>query len=319
MIRQITHAFCWVAFRWRCAWWNNANVVEVLARDGIISGTRPYTEIRALHTAYAHFMTNKYFDDCGWFVLSWLKVYEWSDNDHQFLKTAETMMAHMNTGWDACSGGMFWTTSRNHKNAITNSLYMLANARLYLHTQHQPYLDRALAAWDWFHTKSGMFSLSSKVIQDSAGDTRAWTYNYGVLIGGLLELSKYRPELKDVAFSIAKEAIQQFSVDGILTEHGENTGWNGNTDRIQFKGIFMRYLGDLNEQVNDSDIAQFIRVNANAVLAIAAKYGTIGTSWHFSDYTVPPKFNIIAATSAADCIISRNKLGAEMCNSNRQE
>ena len=295
-MNQITEAFCWVIFRWRCPWWHNANIVEVLART-----RKSSTEINALHAAYTCFMTNKYFDDCGWFILAWLKVYSWLGQP-RFLKTAENMMTYMNKGWDPQAGGMFWTTAYNHKNAITNSLYILANAKLYGYTLKQPYLDRALAAWEWF-TQSGMLQVS--YVQDSAVDKRYWTYNYGVLIGALLELSKYRPELKSIPLSLAKEAIQQFSVDGILTEHGESIEWTG--DSVMFKGIFMRYLGDLNNQINDTDLTQFIAFNAAAVSAIIAKFGTIGPSWHMSDYCEPPKFNVVALASAMDCMLA-NKI-----------
>jgi len=72
-----------------------------------------------------------------------------------------------------------------------------------------------------------------------------WSYNQGVLLGGLIQLASALndPSLIDTAKRIADAALSTLvDEDGVLVEHCEP---ECTADGSQFKGIFVRYLARL--------------------------------------------------------------------------
>lgn len=169
-----------------------------------------------------------------------------------YLSAAETIFRDMQAGVDGtCGGGIWWNKGRTYKNAITNELYLAVAASL---ANRMPssssgdgddFLGIAEAQWAWFRA-SGMIGADG-LINDGltihadgtcANDGKtAWSYNQGVVLGGLVEL--YRATGKDAslrveAVDIAEAAIGKLSVDGILHESCEDDGCG--PDGSQFKG-----------------------------------------------------------------------------------
>lgn len=106
------------------------------------------------------------------------------------------------------------------------------------------YLSIAKDEWDWFKG-SGMIN-DQNLINDGLdinsdgsctnnGDI-CWSYNQGVILGGLVELSRATGDLQylSVATTIAEAAIDALSEDGILHESCEPNDCGG--DGPQFKG-----------------------------------------------------------------------------------
>jgi predicted alpha-1,6-mannanase (GH76 family) len=92
-----------------------------------------------------------------------------------------------------------------------------------------------------------------------------WTYNQGVLLGGLAELSRlnHDPALLDTAHRIAVAAIEHLSDrDGILHEPCEP---KCSADGVQFKGIFVRNLVALDHASPQPSYKSFFETNANAI------------------------------------------------------
>ena len=78
-----------------------------------------------------------------------------------------------------------------------------------------------------------------------------WTYNQGVLLGGLTDLLQSDGESNylNQAVAIADAALSSLVYpNGVLREPCETTGCGGG-DVPQFKGIFIRYLAYLNDVV----------------------------------------------------------------------
>jgi predicted alpha-1,6-mannanase (GH76 family) len=108
--------------------------------------------------------------------------------------------------WDTttCGGGIWWskTNGGTYKNAIANELFLsvaasLAN-RVADPAQKAQYLAWAHQEWQWFQAtgminpqhlvNDGLTSTNPKACTNNGQAT--WSYNQGVILGGLVELSK---------------------------------------------------------------------------------------------------------------------------------
>src|SRR5262249_52656254 len=147
-----------------------------------------------------------------------------------------------------------------YQSAISNELFLLLATRLHERTPNDSgpgsYVDWATREWAWFNA-SGVINAQNLVndgltdsCQNNNGTT--WTYNQGVIIGGLVELSKITndPSLLSRAQAIADAAMTKLVDDrGILHEPCEP---NCGDDGPQFKGVFMRHLGELARATNSA-------------------------------------------------------------------
>jgi predicted alpha-1,6-mannanase (GH76 family) len=189
---------------------------------------------------------------------------------------------HMVTGWDdTCSGGVWWSTDRRYKNAITNELFLSLAARLHKYGESEGfrYLDWALREWDWF-SASGMIGASGLVNDGLTADCRnngqpTYTYNQGVVLGGLSVLYEItgQHEYLNAGESIADAALRNLTssasshAPGVLVEPGEQdmAAIRRRGDRTQFKGIFIRNLHDFAKHSDRPVYRDFILRNADSI------------------------------------------------------
>jgi predicted alpha-1,6-mannanase (GH76 family) len=182
----------------------------------------------------------------------------------------------MANGWDdVCGGGIWWSKDRTYKNAIANELFLSVAAHLANRVTDPKaqarYAVWATREWEWF-LKSGMINrdhlINDGLSKDGScrnnGQT-TWTYNQGVILGGLVELYQENqdPSLARAAQEIALAAIHRLSdANGILHDHCEP---NCGGDAVQFKGIFLRNLMAVNHAFPDDRYVQFVRANADSI------------------------------------------------------
>src|SRR5262249_13192940 len=153
----------------------------------------------------------------GWWALGWIASYDATGNK-EYLFMAQSIFGDMVKGWDdVCGGGVWWSKDRKYKNAIPNELFLSIAAGLAARADEDKlrayYLNWAKAEWIWF-SKSGMIN-GRHLINDGLdascrnnGQT-PWSYNQGVILGGLAELYKVEPhpKLREAAESIADAAV----------------------------------------------------------------------------------------------------------------
>jgi len=291
-------------------WWNAANATTMLVRYERLASSdevKAAIENTFVKNSAKKFL-NQYYDDEGWWALAWADAYEWS-HDARYLTMAEEIFADMQLGWDdTCGGGIWWRKDRRYKNAIANELFLSVAARLAAlesDTQRKDgYLDWAKREWKWF-AASGMINEQGLINDGLAASCQnngrnTWTYNQGVVLGGLTVLSRQTGDsaLIDRAQSIARAAIGRLAdQDGILHESCEP---NCGADGVQFKGIFARNLGVLNAAAPLPLFGNFLRANAERICQVQTGDHRFGVVWsHASDV-----INAATQVSALDAILA---------------
>lgn len=138
---------------------------------------------------------NEFYDDEGWWALALIHSYDVT-GDQEYLNAAVDIFNDMKTGAGTpCGGGIFWSKDRKYVNAIANELYLSVAASLANRiSQDKSYLDIAKSQWEWFE-KSGMINDKSLINDGLDGNCKnnglqTWSYNQGVILGGLTELAK---------------------------------------------------------------------------------------------------------------------------------
>ena len=271
-------------------WWNAANALTVLVDYSKLSDTpdfRPTIANTFERNSQKHFL-NEFYDDEGWWALGWAGAYELT-HEARYLEMAEQIFADMSGGWDdTCGGGIWWKKPKQYKNAIANELFLSVAAKLASLTQdadkRAKYLEWAQREWKWF-AASGMIN-SENLVNDGLDSAchnnhrTTWTYNQGVIIGGLSALARQSGEAKplEVAQAIALAAMARLTdLDGILRDSCE-PGRCGN-DAPQFKGIFARNLAVLNSATPVPGFRGFLRRNAESIWKNRDADGRFGVVW----------------------------------------
>jgi predicted alpha-1,6-mannanase (GH76 family) len=256
-------------------WWNAANCVEALENVIAANSDRQYLIVlsNTFNLNSSSTFTNYYYDDEGWWANAWIRAYDLTGNT-SFLNMAKTIFTDLITGWDSsCGGGVWWNKARGYKNAIPNELFLLAAVRLHQRTPGDAgpgsYFDWATNEWAWFKA-SGMIN-AQNLVNDGLNSScqnngqTAWTYNQGVIIGGLTDLYKVTGDVTylNQATAIANATIITLvDANGVLREPCESGNCGG--DGSQFKGIFIRYLAYLYDVTHNPAYYNFLFKNAHA-------------------------------------------------------
>lgn len=264
-------------------WWNAANTITVLANYSKATGSSQYASVLANTFANANKANgtanfiNSYNDDEGWWALAWIDSYDLTGTA-SYLTMAQSIFADMAGQWDTttCGGGIWWSKKGGgtYKNAIANELFLsvaasLAN-RVSDPTQKAQYLAWAQKEWQWFKA-TGMIN-SQNLVNDGLTSTnpnactnngnRTWSYNQGVILGGLVELYNADKDatLLPQAQAIAGAAIASLAPNGILADPTVSGG-----DAPQFKGVFTRNLMYLYAAAPNAQYKTFVDANANSI------------------------------------------------------
>ncbi|KAK8040018.1 glycoside hydrolase family 76 protein [Apiospora rasikravindrae] len=225
-------------------------------------------------------------DDTAWWALALLRMYELTGNS-TYLDIAKEDEAYIFKYWlpETCKGGVIWNIPElKYKNAISNELYLELAASLHnLIPGDTFYLNRSMTQWAWFNS-SGMINsqwlINDGLLEPDPSDSsvcrnnnaEVWTYNQGVVLGGLVELHKATGDQKylDTAIKIADAVVNSatLSPGGILTETCSETD-SCTTNGWSFKGIFMNRLAKLNKALSGNPYSDYIRTNEQTMYSNA--------------------------------------------------
>jgi predicted alpha-1,6-mannanase (GH76 family) len=310
-------------------WWNSANAITTLADYAGVIRTKRFnpvfaTTFTAAQHKYPGFI-NDYYDDEGWWALAWIDVYD-RTLQRRYLRMAESIFADMRSGWsDTCGGGIWWSKERKYKNAIANELFLSVAAHLAERArrarERKEYLSWAAREWQWF-SASGMINddhlVNDGLTSACANNHRTtWTYNQGVMIGALVELSRaqHDPAFLTEAHAIADAALAAPALrdaHGILRETCEpKCGGDGS----QFKGIFVRNLRTLCEAAPQPEYRAFVDANAKSIWQGAQEPGKrLGLMWAAPYGTV----NASTQSSALDALVTALSISRNLTSDSGQ-
>src|SRR5260370_20371514 len=259
------------------SWWQSGVALSTLETYQQATGANSYEiAIPVSFAYYAHSnFENANNDDTGWWGLAWLQAYQLTRSHLSQAKSyramAETDANYIHQSWDArCGGGVWWTTARTYKNAITNEIFLELTA--WLHNSipgDTKYLRWAESQWAWFK-RSGMINRSHLVNHGrknacANNQHTTSTYNQGSTLAGLAPLYRAptNTQLLREAEAIARAAISHLTFRGILHEPCTGPGCGLNPGDVQsFKGIFVRDLKALAVTARTSQFNTFLKAQA---------------------------------------------------------
>ncbi|ORY00371.1 glycosyl hydrolase [Clohesyomyces aquaticus] len=263
--------------QWSKMWWQSGNIVTTIAHFGAIDSHYEPTAKSIIDTTYSQSGSegwiNGYYDDEGWWALAWIASYDLT-HDPKYLNSAKNIFGDMIGGWTTnCTKGIWWDKSKSSITAIANELFLSVAAHLANRVpedEKENYIGWAQEEWDWF-SGTGIIN-SDGLINDGldlktcgSNGKEVFTYNQGVVLGGLAELADATGDDSYIASAkaIADSALNKMTENGILTEA---KGHNDDTAGM-FKGAFVRGLIRLQKQSSEQRYADFLKMNAESLLA----------------------------------------------------
>jgi predicted alpha-1,6-mannanase (GH76 family) len=292
-------------------WWNSANALTVvidysrITHADDLSSDLTQSFQQHLHPNFL----NDYYDDEGWWALAWIDAYDLTRNP-QYLAMAGSIFEDMSKGWDdVCGGGIWWSKDRTYKNAIANELFLSVAAHLANRAtsaeEKARYQTWAQREWKWFQHSSMIrhdHQINDGLDKNCKNNNKTvWTYNQGVILGGLSELSAVQHKKGPLrqANHIADAAIKNLTdTSGVLHDGCELTCGGG--DVPQFKGIFVRNLSVLNHRSHQKRYDRFILTNAASILAHQDDTHAIGIDWAAPTTTA----SAATQTSGLDAVVA---------------
>jgi predicted alpha-1,6-mannanase (GH76 family) len=272
----------------------------------------------------------------------------------QYLNASVWIWESMKLSWDpdSCGGGLWWGITNHYKNAIANELFLalaagIANA-LALNSSSafhrhagvsfasaEHYYQWAVKVEHWFVRTSGMINAAGLINDGLTADCRnnggtTWTYNQGVILGGLASLFVYDGNASHLAeaWYLLNSTLHSALVgqrDHVLRESCEGSN-SCDGDQCQFKGILMRNVAQLARAMNatkdpysasfpsffplqaaQTAIEQFLDFNVESICTYDVGNGTeagmLGLLW-----TGPFETSFAGActlSSALDCVVAQ--------------
>jgi predicted alpha-1,6-mannanase (GH76 family) len=205
-----------------------------------------------------------------WMALAWLRAYQVT-KEEKYKQTVMELWQDILSGWDEQEGGgIAWKKSQlDYKNTPANAPAAILAARLYQEFGKESDLQWAKRIFEW--EKKNLVDPESGIVWDGKnrqGDQQIdkdWQFTYcqGVYIGAGLELfriTKDKAYLEDADRTV--HAVKQKLIDpvkGTLKDEGDGDGG-------LFKGILVRYLGELVKEVpTQNEAVQILKQNAESL------------------------------------------------------
>ncbi|MDQ6419735.1 glycoside hydrolase family 76 protein [Paenibacillus sp. LHD-117] len=283
-------------------WWM-AHAVDALA-DGYLR-TRDKGYVYRLEQLYDGLLKrnggafpNELYDDMEWMAIAWLRAYG-ATGINRFKEAALILWEDIRTGWnDHMGGGIAWQKSQlDYKNTPANAPAVILAARLYRQFGREEDLSWALRIYEW--QKEKLVDPDSGFVWDGMNRTgdgsidKDWKFTYcqGVYIGASVELFRITKDegyLRDaIRTADAARAELTDAATGLLPDEGDGDGG-------LFKGILVRYLGELAKEAPGRSAAEEMLL-ANAT-SLWDQGRDAGRQLFHTDWGSPPPERVTLST-----------------------
>ncbi|KAL4862736.1 hypothetical protein BDV12DRAFT_202766 [Aspergillus spectabilis] len=293
----------------------NGTAYHAAAQDGVVP----------TGAANASLWLDGSYDDDAWWGLAWVAAYDVTGQE-DYLDLAEGIFYHLSNAWPSkCgNGGIDSDYTHVYVGAIANELFLALAAQLAnrIPSNSTYYLDWAKRQWSWFED-SGLINENHTINDGLTNDCKnnggtVWTYNQGVVLGGLVELhraaaaagndssysnstssSMYLENARKIATSAIGALVDK---NHVLHESCEPDDC-GAADQTQFKGIFMRNLKVLHGVAPNDTYARVINASADSLWEHDRTYANgFGVDW--SGPVDSAKVNASTQSSAMDALVA---------------
>ncbi|MGO9208291.1 MAG: glycoside hydrolase family 76 protein [Candidatus Limnocylindrales bacterium] len=271
--------------------WKQAEMMEAVEDAYERSGNPTYRRmIRQLHAGVIarygkNWLRDPYNDDIMWMVVAFLRAYELT-GDTSFRTQAKWHFdrVYARARSTDFGGGLWWTTSRQEKNACVTGPSAIAASLLFQALGDRSYLSKATTLFAWLD--STLYDPASGAVYDhvcraSAGgptltDRSTYTYNQGTFVGAadLLYQETGRVAYYDEALAALRFTQADMTVGGGILK-SEGSGGDGGG----FKGIFVRWATRFTKVNGITAFNRWFDRNADAAWAHRNRRNLTGENW----------------------------------------
>ncbi|TAJ46741.1 MAG: glycosyl hydrolase [Herbiconiux sp.] len=274
-------------------------------------------------------LENDYFDDMGWLTIALLRLHEASGRGPRLDDAIELWGDIRRSGWNDLEGpSMAWRRSQlDYKNAPSTGAFAIASALLARLTDSAEYDEAARESLAWLEARlvrpDGLVADGVNRLGDGRVDDEwLFSYNQGLYIGALVASHARSGETAPLsrALRTASATLARLAPDGVIAGENADLHARGGGDIGLFKGVFVRYLGQLIERSDAAGITsggdaaapveaarRFIRRGADLVWAERARTGSlrVGDDW---SRPAPPVTALSTQLSAVILLETRARL-----------
>jgi len=248
-------------------------------------------------------LENDYFDDMGWLTIALLRLHEASGRQRRLDDAIELWGDIRRSGWNDHEGAsMAWRRSQlDYKNAPSTGTFAIASAQLARLTGAAEYDVAARESLAWLQTRlvrpdglvaDGVNRLGDGVVDDEW----LFSYNQGLYLGALVARHDASGDVAPLARALrtAGATLATLAPGGVIAGENADLHARGGGDIGLFKGVFVRYLGQLVERSDAAEspfgadesaaleaARRFIHLSADLVRAESERSGSlrVGDDW----------------------------------------
>ncbi len=269
------------------AFWDLAEIFEVIIDAYERTGNERYYDM--IHDYFDGFkkrhsvnwMSNKYNDDLMWISIACARAYRCT-GDEEFLRYAKKYVDYTwDRAWsDDLGGGLWWRIENETKNACVNCPGAIAAALVGDLTGDEEYYKMADDAMNF--VVENLYEPDTGHVYDSyniKGEKNQWasTYNQGTFIGANTML--YLHTGKEIYLERARKAAD-YTINVMFKKKVMNSeDSDTNRDLPGFKGILARWLYFFAVNCDQSDVMEYLQLNAKTAWNNRNKKGIIWTKW----------------------------------------
>jgi predicted alpha-1,6-mannanase (GH76 family) len=280
--------------------WDQAEMMETVLDAYEVTKDPKYKDKFA--TLYTNFiknhkedwMYNDYNDDITWAVLFCVRGYLLTGNKTYLEKGKDQYDKMYKRAFNnKYGGGLIWYQGKTSKNACIEGPAAVAACYLAEATGDSTYYDKAVALYSW--SKIYLLNMATGKVKDNVDINRrngllrtsniSFTYNEGTFLGAATMLYKHT---KEASYLEEAKKIAQFTRDSIYRGKVMNNEENGG-DLPGFKGIFVRYARNYTQQTGNTDLVEWLDLNAKVAYNNRNSRGIIQTKWATRNIEEEPK------------------------------